>query len=152
VGVARSGYYQWLKQELGQRKQEDEQLAEVIETEFWKHRGVNGSPRMCERLRQLGRLMVDRGLIARKRRRFVTTTKADPTKQPAPNMLNREFSADGPNRKCVSDITVIPTAEGDLYLASILDLWSRMIVGWAIRETMEEDLVHQAFDMAVQRR
>jgi transposase InsO family protein len=161
LGVARSGYYKWLKHTPGQREQEDVQLAEVIETEFWKHRGAYGSPRMCDRLRQLGRrhgrrrvrrLMVDRGLIARKTRRFVTTTKADPSKQPAPNVLNREFSADGPNRKWVSDITVIPTAEGDLYLASTLDLWSRMIVGWAIRETMEEDLVHQAFDMAVQRR
>jgi len=161
LGVARSGYYKWLKQEPGQRGQEDEQLGEVIETEFWKHRGVYGSPRMCGRLRQLGRhhgrrrvsrLMADRGLIARKRRRFVATTKADPSKQPAPNVLNREFCADGPNRKWVSDITVIPTAEGDLYLATTMDLWSRMIVGWALRETMEEDLVHQAFDMAVQRR
>jgi transposase InsO family protein len=161
LGVARSGYYKWLKQEPGQREQEDEQLGEVIETEFWKHRGVYGSPRMCDRLRQLGRrhgrrrvsrLMAARGLTARKRRRFVSTTKADPSKQPAPNVLNREFCADGPNRKWVSDITVIPTAEGDLYLASTMDLWSRMIVGWAIRETMEEDLVHQAFDMAVQRR
>jgi putative transposase len=161
LGVARSGYYKWLKQTPGQREQEDAQLAEVIETEFWKHHSAYGSPRMCERLRQLSRrhgrrrvrrLMVDRGLIARKRRRFVTTTKADPSKQPAPNVLNREFSAEEPNRKWVSDITVIPTAEGDLYLASTMDLWSRMIVGWAIRETMEEDLVHQAFDMAVQRR
>jgi putative transposase len=161
LGVARSGYYKWLKQEPGQRKQADEQLGEIIETEFWKHRGVYGSPRMCDRLRQLGRrhgrrrvsrLMADRGLIARKRRRWVTTTQADPTKQPAPNVLNREFYADGPNRKWVSDITVIPTAEGDLYLASTMDVWSRMIVGWAIRETMAEDLVHQAFDMAVQRR
>jgi transposase InsO family protein len=161
LGMARSGYYKWLKQEPGQRGQEDEQLGEVIETEFWKHRGVYGSPRMCDRLRQLGRchgrrrvsrLMADRGLIARKRRRFVSTTKANPTKQPAPNVLNREFSADAPNRKWVSDITVIPTSEGDLYLATTMDLWSRMIVGWAIRETMEEDLVHQAFDMAVQRR
>lgn len=161
LGVARSSYYKWLKPEPGQRRQEDEQLGEVIETEFWKHRGAYGSPRMCGRLRQLGRhhgrrrvsrLMAERGLIARKKKRFVTTTKANPSKQPAPNVLNREFSADEPNRKWVSDITVIPTAEGDLYLATTMDLWSRMIVGWAIRETMEEDLVQQAFDMALQRR
>lgn len=163
--MARSGYYKWLKQErpqeVGQRAQEDQALGEIIEAEFWKHRGAYGSPRMCDRLRQPGqrrgrrrvsRLMVGRGLIAQKGRRLVTTTKADPTKQPAPNVLNREFYADGPNRKWVPDITVIPTAEGDLYLASTMDLWSRMIISWATGETMEKDLVHQAFDMAVQRR
>ena len=110
--------------------------------------------------------MAARTLIARKKRRFVRTTVADPTKQPAPNVLNREFTADAPNRKWVSDITEIPTDEGALYLAvtqvalwGAMDLWSRMkvalrgaIVGWAIRETMEEELVQHAFDMAVQQR
>lgn len=161
LGVARSGYYKWLEHAPSQRAQEDEALSKVIEAEFHQHHDAYGSPRMCALLHQLGRhhgrrrvrrLMVQRGLIARKRRRFVSTTKADPSKQPAPNVLNREFSADGPNRKWVSDITLIPTGEGDLYLATTMDLWSRMIVGWAIRETMEEDLVQQAFDMAVQRR
>lgn len=67
------------------------------------------------------------------------------------NVLNREFQAEGPNLKWVSDITVVPTDEGDLYLAATMDLWSKMIVGWSIRETMEAHLVQQAFDMAVQR-
>lgn len=159
--VARSGYYKWLNPQPGRRWQADKQLGEVIEAEFYKHRQAYGSPRMCDRLRQLGRhhgrrrvsrLMAQRGLFARKKRRFVVTTKADPTKHPAPNVLNREFTADAPNRKWVSDITLIPTDEGDVYLATTMDLWSRMIVGWAIRETMGEDLVQQAFDMAVQRR
>jgi putative transposase len=161
LGVARSGYYKWLKGEASDRAQEDQQLGAVIEAEFNKNYKAYGSPRMCDRLRQLGRrhgrrrvarLMAERRLIARKKRRFVATTVADPTKQPAPNLLNREFSADAPNRKWVSDITIIPTDEGELYLAATMDLWSKMIVGWAIRETMEETLVQQAFDMAVQRR
>jgi len=161
LAVARSGYYEWLKRTPSSRAQDDVQLGQIIEAEFYKHRKAYGSPRMCDRLRQLGRqhgrrrvsrLMTERALIARKKKRFVATTVADPTKLPAPNVLNREFNADGPNRKWVSDITVIPTDEGDLYLAATMDLWSRMIVGWAIRETMEEELVQQAFDMAVQQR
>jgi transposase InsO family protein len=159
--VARSGYYKWLKQVPSRRVQADQHLGEIIEAEFYKHRKAYGSPRMCDRLRELGRrhgqrrigrLMAERALIAHKKKRFVATTVADPTKQPAPNVLNREFTADGPNRKWVSDITVIPTDEGDLYLAATMDLWSRMIVGWSIRETMAEELVQQAFDMAVQQR
>ncbi|MCI0421923.1 MAG: IS3 family transposase [Acidobacteria bacterium] len=161
LGVARSGYYKWLKHMPGRRAQEDAQLGEIIEAEFYKHRKTYGSPRMCDRLGQLGRrhgrrrvrrLMAERELIARKKKRFVVTTVADPSKRPAPNVLNRDFTADGPNRKWVSDITVIPTDEGDLYLATTMDLWSKRIVGWAIRETMEEELVQQAFDMAVQQR
>ena len=159
--VARSGYYAWLEHKPTQRAQDDQQLGEVIEAEFYKNYKAYGSPRMRDRLRQLGRhhgrrrvgrLMAHRKLIARKKKRFVRTTVADPTKQPAPNVLNREFTADGPNRKWVSDITEIPTDEGNLYLATTMDLWSKMIVGWSIRETMQEELVQQAFDMAVQRR
>lgn len=136
-------------------------MGEVIEVEFYRNYKAYGSPRMCDRVRQLGRhhgrrrvsrLMAERELIARKKRRFVTTTMAGPTKQPAPNVLNREFTAEAPNRKWVLDITLIPTDEGDLYLATTMDLWSKIIVGWAIRETMEEELVQRAFDMAVQRR
>ncbi len=161
LDVSRSGYYKWLKHKPSRRAQEDQQLGEVIEAEFYKNHKAYGTPRMRGRLSQLGRrhsrrrigrLMAVRKLIARKKRRFVTTTVADPTKLPAPNVLNREFTADGPNRKWVSDITEIPTDEGNLYLAVTLDLWSRLIVGWSIRETMEEELVQQAFDMAVQRR
>jgi transposase InsO family protein len=161
LGVARSGYYKWLKHTPGQRAQEDALLGEIIEAEFYKHRKTYGSPRMRDRLSELGRrhgrrrvrrLMAEKELIARKRKGFVVTTVANPSKRPAPNVLNREFTADGPNRKWVSDITLIPTDEGDLYLAATMDLWSRRIVGWAIRDTMEERLVQQAFDMAVQQR
>ena len=67
----------------------------------------------------------------------MSTTLVDPSRSPAPNVLNREFTANGPNRKWVSDITATPTDEGDLYLAVTIALWSRMIVGWAMQDTME---------------
>lgn len=159
--VSRSGYYDWLHREPSRRVQEDQVVGELIESEFKKHRRTYGSARIRDRLHQLGRrhgrrrvarLMAQRQLIARKKRRFVRTTVADPSRSPAPNVLNREFTADGPNRKWVSDITEIPTDEGDVYLAVTMDLWSRRIVGWALQDTMEEDLVQRAFDMAVQQR
>jgi transposase InsO family protein len=161
LGVSRSAYYQWRQHRPGLRMQEDVELSRIIEIEFHKHRRTYGSPRMRDRLRELGRrhsrrrirrLMEANGLIARKIAGFVTTTQADPSHQPAPNVLNREFTADGPNRKWVSDITCIPTDEGNLYLAATMDLWSRMIVGWAVRESMQVSLVQQAFDMAVRHR
>jgi len=159
--VARSGYYAWLKAAPSQRAKDDQALGQLIEDEFNKHRKAYGTPRMQDRLRQLGRrhgrrrirrLMIERKLEARQKKRFIVTTRSDPSRQPAPNVLNREFQAEGPNLKWVSDITVVPTDEGDLYLAATMDLWSKMIVGWSIRETMEAHLVQQAFDMAVQRR
>lgn len=161
LGVARSGYYKWLKHTPSKREQEDAQLGGIIEAEFYKHRKTYGSPRMRDRLQDLGRrhgrrrvrrLMAAQGLNARKKKGFVTTTVADVSHQAAPNVLNRVFTADGPNRKWVSDITYIPTDEGSLYLAATMDLWSRKIVGWAIRDSMEASLVQQAFDMAIQQR
>jgi transposase InsO family protein len=159
--VSRSGYYDWQKRQPSRRAQEDQVLGDVSEVEFKKHRHTYGSARLRDRLRQLGRrhgrrriarLMAQRHLMARKKRRFVRTTVVDPSRAPAPNVLNREFTADAPNRKWVSDITAIPTEEGDLYLAATMDLWSRRIVGWAMQATMEEDLVQRAFAMAVQQR
>ena len=161
VDVSRSGYYSWLTRESSEHAREDAELSRVIEAEFNKHRQAYGSPRMRLRLRRLGRrhsrkrvarLMVKRGIRARKRRRFVTTTRADPSKKPAANILDRDFKADGPNRKWLSDITLIPTDEGDLFLAATMDLWSKIIPGWAIQETMEATLTMRAFDMAVELR
>lgn len=161
VGASRSGYYRWRQRRPKRRETEDAQLGVIIEAEFQRNRQVYGKHRMQDRLRQLGRrhgrrrirrLMRERGLNPRSKRRFVVTTQADPSHHAAPNVLNQEFTADGPNRTWLSDITLIPTDEGDLYLAATMDLWSRMIVGWAIQDTMTEELVHRAFDMAFQRR
>jgi transposase InsO family protein len=161
LGVARSGYYRWRKAGLGQREVEDQVLAGELIESFHKNRDVYGSRRLRDDLQALGRrhgrrrirrLMSASGLNVGKTRRFVTTTKRDLSKRPAPNVLNREFVAHEPNRKWVSDITHIPTDEGDLYLAVTLDLWSRRVVGWAMRDTLHEELVHAAFDMAVLQR
>jgi transposase InsO family protein len=161
LDVSRSGYYDWRKRQPSRRVQEDQALGDVIEAEFRKHRHAYGSGRMRDRLQRLGRrhgrrriarLMAQRRLIARKKRRFVRTTIVDASRAPAPNVLNRAFSAAGPNRKWVSDITEIPTEEGSLYLAATMDVWSRRIVGWAMQDTMESNLVERAFEMAVRQR
>ena len=96
--------------------------------------------------------MASHGLFARKKRRFVHTTRADPTHQPSANLLARDFQADQPNRKWVSDIKHIPTDEGDLYLAATLDLFSRRVVGWAMEDTLEASLTVKALAMALRQR
>jgi putative transposase len=158
VAVSRSGFYNWLIRKPSNHAQMDEELSKVIEAEYKKHREAYGSPRMQLRLRTLkrrhsrkrvARLMDKKGLKARKRRRFVTTTRADPTKRPAGNILNREFRAGGPNQIWLSDITQIPTDEGDMFLGATMDMWSRIVAGWAMQETMEASLTLRAYDMAV---
>lgn len=160
LNVSRSGYYDWCMREPSARARQDVELLKDIEREFQKGRRKYGSPKVWKALRHLGkrhsrkrvaRLMAENGLFARKTKRFVTT-RANPAHQPAPNVLNREFHADQPNRKWVSDITHIPTQEGDMYLATTMDLYARKIVGWAMDEHMDASLTRRAFDMAVQAR
>lgn len=159
--VSRSGYYDWCERSESRHAQQDRELLEVIIDEFHQSRKKYGSPRIMHRLRQLGRrhsgkriarLMAQNGLFACKKKRRVNTTQANPAHAHAPNLLNRNFNAEQPNRKWVSDITQIPTAEGDVYLAATLDLYSRMVVGWAMDEHMEASLTRRAFQMALDRR
>jgi transposase InsO family protein len=96
--------------------------------------------------------MREAGLCAKRKRRRVLTTRRDTTHPVAPNTLNRDFTALEPNKKWVSDITYIPTAQGWLYLAVILDLYSRIVVGWSMSGSCDEDLVGRALDMALARR
>lgn len=161
MDVSPSGYYTWCGRGESEHALDDERLLEDIRRIHDQGRGTYGSPKIWRKLIELGqrhsrkrvaRLMAENGLFGRKRRRFVVTTKANPAHQPAPNVLNREFHADAPNQKWLSDITQIPTDEGDVYLAATLDLFSRMAVGWAMDDTMEATLTRTAFDMAVQRR
>lgn len=161
IAASRSGFYEWLDRKPSARQQADAELEQIIEPIFLHHRKRYGSPRIWWALRKLGRrhsnkrvarLMRKHGWSARKKKRFVHTTRANPNDVPAPNVLNREFQADAPNRKWVSDIKQIDTAEGSLYLGATLDLFSKMIVGWAMDEVMDASLTARAFDMAVQRR
>ena len=161
LGVSTSGYYARLQRGESVRAREDQELSEEIERIHDDSGKRYGSPRVWHALRKAGRkhsrkrvarLMAKRGLFARKKKRFVHTTQADPTHQPADNLLARDFHADRPNRKWVSDIKHIPTDEGDLYLAATLDLFSRRVVGWAMEDTLAATLTIQALDMALQQR
>jgi putative transposase len=162
LGVGRSGYYAWRSRPTCERRQANEALLVQIDQEYRISRETYGSPRIHAALRRKGilcgrnriaRLMQLHGMTARKRqKRHPVTTQREAGAFPAPNLLNQDFSALAPNQKWVSDITYIDTAEGWLYLASVLDLFSRKIVGWAMADHMESSLVEKAFTMAVLRR
>ncbi len=159
--VSESGYYAWRKRPVCQRKREDAQLTQEIGQVFHAHQGRYGSPRIHRELHDQGRscsrkrvarLMQEAQLTARRKRRRVLTTKRDLTHPVAPNLLNREFRATEPNKKWVTDITYISTTQGWLYLAVILDLYSRMVVGWSMSSHCDEGLVENALLMALARR
>jgi putative transposase len=159
--VSVSGYYAWRKRAPSLHSREDAQLAEKVKKTFQDNRCVYGSPRVhaelsaqgfhCARKR-VARLMREQGLFAKHPRHRTITTKSDPGAQVAPNLLQRDFSANAPNRKWVADTTYIWTAEGWLFLAVVLDLFSRMVVGWSMATIQDATLVVQALHMALARR
>lgn len=161
LGVSESGFYAWRKRPTCRHKREDAHIAQEIRQVFERHQGRYGSPRIhrdlheegitCSRKR-VARLMREEELSALRKRRRVTTTKSDKTHPVAPNLLNRDFHAKAPNKKWVTDITYIPTAQGWLYLAVILDLYSRIVVGWSMSGNCDGELVERALDQAVARR
>jgi putative transposase len=159
--VSESGSYAWRKRPMCQYQREDAQIKQGIQQVFLAHQGRYGSPRIHRELRDQGRsisrkrvarLMREAELSARHKRRRVLTTIRDLTHPVAPNLLNREFTAKDPNKKWVTDITYIPTAQGWLYLAVILDLYSRMVVGWSMSGNCDGELVERALDQALARR
>lgn len=161
LDVSESGFYAWRKRPPCQRQREDAQLTEEIRQEFRAHQGRYGSPRLHAELRDRGRsiarkrvarLMREAELYAKRKRRRALTTRRDPAHPVAPNVLNRECTASAPNKKWVTDITSIPTMQGWLYLAVILDLYSRMVVGWSMSGNCDEGLVERALDQALARR
>lgn len=161
LGVSVSGYYEWQGREPSAHAREDGELARQIHRIFHEHRQVYGSPRVHAELRARGvycsrarvaRLMREMELAAKRRRHKPVGTVRAKGVQVAPNLLNREFTADGPNSKWVSDTTYVWTAEGWLYVAVILDLFSRLVVGWAMSQHNDEQLVRQALEMALARR
>jgi transposase InsO family protein len=161
LSVSESGYYAWRKRPTCRRKREDAQLSTQLRQEFDFHRGRYGSPRLHAELKDQGqlisrkrvaRLMREAGLYAKRKRQRVVTTQRDESHPVAPNLLNREFTATEPNRKWVSDITYVPTVQGWLYLAVILDLYSRAVVGWSMSARCDEALVENALQMALARR
>ena len=157
-----SGYYAWRVRPVSQRHQVNQTLAEQIRQVHQESRGTYGSPRIHAHLRACGhrcnvkrvaRLMRHHGMQGRCRRhQRVVTTNAQHGLPVAENVLNQQFTATAPNQKWVADITYLPTTEGWLYLAGVIDLFSRKFVGWAMSETMTTTLVAQALQMAVQTR
>jgi transposase InsO family protein len=160
--VGRSGYYAWARRHPSSAAQANAVLLERIRTEYQHSRQTYGSPRMHLALQQQGvacsrkrvaRLMRVQGLVARAKRRFrPRTTQRAAGVVPAPNWLNQDFTASAPNQKWVSDFTYIETAEGWLFLAVVIDLFSRRVVGWAMRATMDTELVAAALGMALEDR
>ncbi len=162
LGVTRSGYYAWQPEKTGWRELENWVLVKQIRSEFKSSRRTYGSPRIQVALRRKGvacgrhrvaRLMRSEGISPQKRYKWhPVTTRRQPGVIPAPNRLNQDFSASAANQKWVSDFTYIDTAEGWLFLATVLDLFSRKVVGWAMSAQMNAALVETALRMAVQGR
>lgn len=162
LDVSESGYYAWRERPASEHEREDARIAAEIQQIFQEHRQVYGSPRIHALLKTRGiacgrkrvvRLMQALGLSALpKKSRKPQTTKSDPRASFAPNLLDRDFTAQAPNTKWVTDCTMIPTAEGWLYLAVVLDLYSRRVIGWAMGATENEELVTLALRMALARR
>ncbi len=160
--VSRSGYYAWCKRPTSIRQHRHDALAERIWQVHRANRGVYGSPRVYQVLQVAGervcentvaKIMREQGLRAKGKRRFVPrTTDSGHGKPVAPNVLDRQFTAAAPNRRWVADITYIPTCEGWLYLAGVLDLYSRKIVGWSMADHLGWELVGDALDMGLWRR
>jgi transposase InsO family protein len=159
--VSTSGYYAWRRRKISVRTREDEALRGRIIAIHEQSRRTYGSPRIHAELKDEGtavgrkrvaRLMKDAGLVGVSRRKSVRTTRRDPQARPAPDLVERKFVADGPNRLWVSDITYIPTLVGFLYLAVVLDVWSRKIVGWAMSSRLAKEIVLTALQMAIEQR
>jgi len=159
--VSRSGFYAWLGRPESRRSRENRRLTELIDEEHRRGRRVYGSPRVHAALKARGetcglnrvaRLMREAGVRSKVTPKFKLTTNSNHNHAVAPNLLNRDFSTSGPNQVWSSDITYIPTLEGWLYLASTMDLFSRMIVGWSMSSTMRASLVVDALNMAIDRR
>jgi putative transposase len=162
LGVSRGGYYEWLKRPESQRSKDNQALTEQIHKSFRLSDSTYGSIRVTRDLHEWGfacghnrvaRLMLVAGLKAcHKRRRLPTDHGVRPEHSIAPNLLDRTFEATAPNQRWVADFTYIWTAEGWLFVAVVLDLFSRRIVGWSMSEQMTAQLVTDALVMALWRR
>ena len=160
LGVARAGYYAWLDHPISDRAQEDARLLQLARASFIASHGIYGAPRVFQDLRERGeacsrhrvaRLMRENGLRALHgyRTRHIPVTK---TQALIPNLLQRRFTVSRPNEAWVTDITYIRTWQGWLYLAVVMDLFSRKVVGWAVKPTIHRELVLEAMTKAIRSR
>lgn len=164
LGVSTSGYYDSLERPPSDRQKRHERIQEAVEQVHAESYGVYGSQKVAQVLQQredlesacrntVAAAMREMGLKSRVCRQFTpTTTQSDPAKQPAENVLARDFAAEAPNRKWVTDITYLATAAGWVYLAAVVDLFSRKVVGWSIGASLATELVGDALRCAIERR
>jgi putative transposase len=161
LGVSPSGYYAWKNRPPSPRAVDNERLLSRIREIHVFSRETYGQPRMYAELRDDGwqvnhkrvrRLMRLDGLQGATRRKKWRTTKRAKDARPAPDLVERDFSVDGPDQLWVADITYVPTSSGFLYLAVVVDAWSRRVVGWSMKSHLKTDLVLDALNMALQQR
>ncbi len=161
LDLSSSGYYTWLKRGPSARAQRDAELVVKIKKAHDDNRRVYGRPRIHAELKdegelvgekRVGRLMKAAGIVGVSRRRGPRTTIRGKDVRPAVDLVERHFHADGPNQLWVADITYVPTWAGFVYLAVVLDVWSRRIVGWSMATHLRTELVLDALDMAVHQR
>lgn len=162
LGVKRSGYYAWCKRPESIWSRNRRTLANVIQRIFERKREVYGSPRIRDELRDEGcrhsknhvaKVMKEAGLVAKAgRQRFKRTTNSEHREPVFPNLLERNFRVASANAAWVSDITYLWTAEGWMYLCVFIDLYSRQVVGWSLRDRLGSELVTEALQMAIGRR
>lgn len=159
--VSHSGYYAWLNRPTSERAKRDAVLISQIIASHERSDNTYGSPRILGDLNDAGefvgrkrvaRLMRSAEIVGVSRRRFVVTTKRSVTEEAAPDLVERNFTADRPNKLWVADITYVPTWAGFLYLAIVLDVFSRKIVGWAMATHLRTELVLGALEMAIAQR
>src|SRR5262245_46637584 len=156
--VSRSGYYEWLSRPPRAPVEGDQHVEAKIQHYFTEGRGTYGTRRIKYLLaqeglqvsrRRIGRVLAQAGLRCKTRRKYKAPTMAGQAQTVAPNQLNREFTVQAPDKVYVGDITYLPTGEGWLYLAVVLDLCSRAVVGWSMANHMRAELVNQAVSMAI---
>lgn len=161
LNVSTSGYYVWLKRPVSERQRMDTELLERIKRSHKRSDFTYGVPRIQEDLieegfrvspKRVARLMRAAGIRGVSRRKSTCTTRRSSSRQPVADLVERAFTASAPNQLWVADITYVPTWSGFLYLAVVMDVWSRRIVGWAMETHLRTDLVLAALDMAVAHR
>lgn len=161
LAVSRSGYYAWKARPASRRAQEDEQLLLEVRKVYVKHRGRYGSPRVCREIRKgplqpgrhrIARLMRENGIVARPKKRYRVTTQSGHGLSTAKNLLDRKFAIAELNTVWAADITYLDTLEGWLYLAVVIDLASRRVVGWSTRDSLETELPLEALRTALETR
>ena len=164
LGVSRQGYYQWRRRPASAHALRDAELAGEVRRVYELSRGTYGSPRVFAQLRRDGvvtsekrvaRIMAERGWAGASRRRAKSpdgSEKRVRREDGADDLVGRDFSADGPNEAWFADITYVRTRQGWLYLAVVMDIWSRMVVGWSMGDRIDAALADDALGMAIARR